>query len=215
MKLRLGIIGAGNIASAHIQNVLDGKCPNIEIVAVADRKESRRQWAAEKLPDARIFHRGQRPYCRQMLRCGSHRRAALPASHAGHRGVPRRAARHVREARGRLHLTGAGDDRRGRQAPELTFGMMFNQRTNCVYRKMKEMLDAGELGELKRVNWIVTDWYRTQFYYDSGAWRATWAGEGGGVLLNQCPHQLDTRKEFFTKILEVVSVLGGEQSEHV
>ena len=51
--------------------------------------------------------------------------------------------------------------------------MMFNQRTNCVYRKMKEMLDAGELGELKRVNWIVTDWYRTQFYYDSGAWRAT------------------------------------------
>ena len=99
--------------------------------------------------------------------------------------------------------------------PELTFGMMFNQRTNCVYRKMKEMLDAGELGELKRVNWIVTDWYRTQFYYDSGAWRATWAGEGGGVLLNQCPHQLDTRKEFFTKILEVVSVLGGEQSEHM
>ena len=58
MKLRLGIIGAGNIASAHIQNVLDGKCPNIEIVAVADRKESRRQWAAEKLPDARIFTEG-------------------------------------------------------------------------------------------------------------------------------------------------------------
>ena len=75
--------------------------------------------------------------------------------------------------------------------PELTFGMMFNQRTNCVYRKMKEMLDAGEVGEIKRMNWIVTDWYRTQFYYDSGAWRATWAGEGGGVLLNQCPHQLD------------------------
>lgn len=70
--------------------------------------------------------------------------------------------------------------------PELTFGMMFNQRTNCVYRKMKEMLDAGELGEIKRVNWIVTDWYRTQSYYDSGAWRATWSGEGGGVLLNQC-----------------------------
>ena len=75
--------------------------------------------------------------------------------------------------------------------PELTFGMMFNQRTNCVYRKMKEMIDGGEIGEIKRMNWIVTDWYRTQYYYDSGAWRATWAGEGGGVLLNQCPHQLD------------------------
>ena len=77
------------------------------------------------------------------------------------------------------------------QHKDLTFGMMFNQRTNCLYRKAKELLDAGELGELKRVSWLITDWYRTQRYYDSGAWRATWAGEGGGVLLNQCPHQLD------------------------
>ena len=69
--------------------------------------------------------------------------------------------------------------------------MMFNQRTNCLYRKMHEMVENGELGELKRVNWIITDWYRTQIYYDSGDWRATWNGEGGGVLLNQCPHQLD------------------------
>ena len=71
------------------------------------------------------------------------------------------------------------------------FAMMFNQRTNCVYRKMHEMVHSGQLGELKRVNWIITDWYRTQIYYDSGDWRATWEGEGGGVLLNQCPHQLD------------------------
>jgi hypothetical protein len=75
--------------------------------------------------------------------------------------------------------------------PELTFGMMFNQRTNCVYRKLKEMIDGGELGVIKRMSWLITDWYRTQYYYDSGAWRATWNGEGGGVLLNQCPHQLD------------------------
>ena len=71
------------------------------------------------------------------------------------------------------------------------FGMMFNQRTNCLYRKMHQMVHGGELGQLKRVNWIITDWYRTQMYYDSADWRATWAGEGGGVLLNQCPHQLD------------------------
>ena len=71
------------------------------------------------------------------------------------------------------------------------FAMMFNQRTNCVYRKMHELVHSGELGAIKRVNWIITDWYRTQIYYDSGAWRATWNGEGGGVLLNQCPHQLD------------------------
>lgn len=190
MKLRLGIIGAGNIASAHIQNVLDGKCPDIEIVAVADRKESRRQWAAEKLPDARIFTEGsdliaakccdavliavphyQHPTLAiEAFRAGQHVMCEKPA------GVYTKAVREMNEAA----------EKSGK-----VFAMMFNQRTNCVYRKMKEMLDAGELGELKRVNWIVTDWYRTQFYYDSGAWRATWAGEGGGVLLNQCPHQLD------------------------
>ncbi|MEG0215279.1 MAG: Gfo/Idh/MocA family oxidoreductase, partial [Hungatella sp.] len=71
------------------------------------------------------------------------------------------------------------------------FAMMFNQRTNCIYRKMHELVTGGTLGAVKRVNWIITDWYRTQYYYDSGSWRATWDGEGGGVLLNQCPHNLD------------------------
>ena len=74
---------------------------------------------------------------------------------------------------------------------EARFGMMFNQRTNCIYRKMKEMVSQGAIGELQRVNWIITDWFRTQSYYDAGSWRATWVGEGGGVLFNQCPHQLD------------------------
>ena len=191
MKLRLGIIGAGNIASAHIQNVLDGKCPNIEIVAVADRKESRRQWAAEKLPDARIFTEGSdliaAKCCDAVLIAVPHYQhptLAIEAFRAGqHVMCEKPAGVYTLQVR---EMIAEAD-----KHPELTFGMMFNQRTNCVYRKMKEMLDAGELGELKRVNWIVTDWYRTQFYYDSGAWRATWAGEGGGVLLNQAPHNLD------------------------
>ena len=68
---------------------------------------------------------------------------------------------------------------------------MLNQRTNCTYRKLREMIRSGELGAMKRVNWIITDWYRTQSYYDAAGWKATWDGEGGGVLLNQCPHQLD------------------------
>lgn len=73
----------------------------------------------------------------------------------------------------------------------LAYGMMFNQRTNPMYQKMREMVQGGELGNLYRCVWIITDWFRTQSYYDSGDWRATWDGEGGGVLLNQCPHQLD------------------------
>ena len=68
---------------------------------------------------------------------------------------------------------------------------MFNQRTNPLYQKLRDLIQSGELGEIKRTNWIITDWYRSQSYYDSSEWRATWEGEGGGVLLNQAPHQLD------------------------
>lgn len=71
------------------------------------------------------------------------------------------------------------------------FGIMYNQRTTASYVKLKELIASGELGEIRRINWIITTWYRSQAYYDSGTWRATWEGEGGGVLLNQCPHQLD------------------------
>ena len=71
------------------------------------------------------------------------------------------------------------------------FGMMFNQRANCLYRKMREIIVSGQIGKIFRVNWIITNWFRSQKYYDSGSWRATWKGEGGGVLINQCPHQLD------------------------
>ena len=75
--------------------------------------------------------------------------------------------------------------------PDLKFAAMFQMRTAEKWRRIKALLDAGELGPLQRVMWIATNWFRTQAYYDSGDWRATWAGEGGGVLLNQCPHNLD------------------------
>lgn len=77
------------------------------------------------------------------------------------------------------------------QKSKAHFAMLFNQRTDSIYRKMKEIIAEGGIGDLQRVNWIITNWYRTQSYYDSGSWRATWDGEGGGVLINQCPHQID------------------------
>jgi len=75
--------------------------------------------------------------------------------------------------------------------PDVVFAIMYNQRTNPMYKKMREMVQSGEIGALKRVSWLVTDWYRPQAYYNMGGWRATWRGEGGGVLINQCPHNLD------------------------
>ena len=75
--------------------------------------------------------------------------------------------------------------------PELSFGIMFNQRNNPLYARIKEIVDNGEIGAIRRTNWIITTWWRPQGYYDSSEWRATWGGEGGGVLVNQAPHQLD------------------------
>ena len=80
--------------------------------------------------------------------------------------------------------------------PHLKFAAMFQQRTHGYWRKIKELIDEGELGRLTRATWIITDWFRTQAYYDNGGWRATWSGEGGGVLLNQCPHNLDLYQWF-------------------
>ena len=190
-KVRLGIIGVGNMGSGHAANILAGKCPEIELTAVADRREARRQWAKDTLPEGTaIFEEGsdliQSGLCDAVHICTPHYQhptLAMEAFAAGLHvmcekpaGVYTKAVREMNEAA----------EKSGK-----VFAMMVNQRTNCVYRKMHEMVHSGQLGELKRVNWIITDWYRTQIYYDSGDWRATWEGEGGGVLLNQCPHQLD------------------------
>ncbi len=93
----------------------------------------------------------------------------------------------VRDARG---MTAAYEAAK-KLHPELVFSAMFQQRTQGNWMKVKEMIEAGELGRIVRASWIITDWFRTQAYYDSGGWRATWSGEGGGVLMNQCPHNLD------------------------
>lgn len=75
--------------------------------------------------------------------------------------------------------------------PDVIGALMLNQRTNRMYAKAKELIEAGKIGQIKRVNFIVTDWYRSQYYYNMGGWRASWSGEGGGTLINQCVHQLD------------------------
>ena len=189
--LKLGIIGAGNMGSGHIRNILEGKCPDIVVSAVADRKESRRDWAKEVLPDAAIFNEGS-----ELIASGACEAVLLAVPHYQHPPLAIEAFEHGKHVMcekpaGVYTLQVRDMMAAADKHPELTFGMMFNQRTNCLYRKAKELIEEGAIGEMKRMNWIVTDWYRTQFYYDSGAWRATWAGEGGGVLLNQCPHQLD------------------------
>ncbi len=190
-KLRLGIIGVGNIGTGHVENILSGQCPEIELTAAADRRESRRAWIRDHLPGIPVFNEGE-----ELIASGACDAVMVCVPHYQHPPLAISAMRHglhvmVEKPAGVYTLQVREMNEESALHPELTFGLMYNQRTNCVYRKLKQMIDDGELGTLKRVSWLITDWYRTQQYYDSGAWRATWAGEGGGVLLNQCPHQLD------------------------
>jgi predicted dehydrogenase len=190
-KVRLGIIGIGNMGSGHLKNILEGKVPEMEVTAVADRQESRRTWAKENLPEAVvIFEEGT-----DLIAAGVCDGVLIAVPHYQHPELTIDAMNHglhvMCEKPAGVYTKQVREMNDAAKKCDRVFGMMFNQRTNCIYRKMHELVTSGELGAIKRVNWIVTDWYRTQSYYDSGSWRATWDGEGGGVLLNQCPHNMD------------------------
>ena len=190
-KVKIGIIGVGNMGSSHSEHIRDGLCPEIELTAVADRREVRRNWAKENLPESVvIFEEGE-----DLINSGLVDAVIIAVPHYQHPILAMKAFEkgvHVMcEKPAGVYTKVVREMNEAAKKSGLVFGMMFNQRTNCTYIKVKEMIESGELGEIRRVNWIITDWFRTQAYYDSGDWRATWDGEGGGVLLNQCPHQLD------------------------
>lgn len=203
-KVRIGIVGMGNIGSQHFTQILEGRCPEVEVTAVADRRPERLEWAKKHLDELNekgtnvtgavmpeTFSEGidliNSGKCEAVMVCVPHYfhpQIAIAALKAGlHVLCEKPAGVYTLQVREMMEEA----DRH----PDQIFAMMFNQRTNHVYRKMREIIQSGELGQIRRTSWIVTSWYRPQFYYDSGDWRATWSGEGGGVLLNQCPHQLD------------------------
>ena len=187
-KVKIGIIGIGNIGSSHVKRILDGETPELQLAAIADRSAARRQWAKDNLPEGvRIFTEGSElidsGVCQAVIVATPHYQhpelAIRALNHGQHVMVEKPAGVYTLQAR---EMMAVAD-----QHKDLTFGMMFNQRTNSLYRRMHEMIEAGEVGEIKRVNWIITNWYRTQFYYDSGAWRATWAGRAAACCSTSAP----------------------------
>lgn len=189
-KVRFGIIGIGNRGTEIAQRILNGETTELEITAVADTDPARLAWAAENLPGVQRFDSAQ-----ALLDSGAVDAVVVAVPHYDHPGLCLEALKrniHVMcEKPAGVYTKVVRPVIEYAKVCPATFAMMFNQRTNCVYRKMKEIVASGALGQIRRVNWLITSWFRSQSYYDSGSWRATWAGEGGGVLLNQCPHNLD------------------------
>ena len=191
-KIKVGIIGIGNMGTNHARSIVEGRCPELALTAIADINPDRLTWAKENLSsdiayfdDAlKMLDSGLIEACIVSIPHYDHPKYAIACMERGiHVMVEKPAGVYTKQVR-EMNAAAAAH-------PNVVFGMMFNQRTNCVYRKLRELIQSGAYGQLRRANWIITNWYRPQCYYDSGDWRATWAGEGGGVLLNQCPHQLD------------------------
>jgi predicted dehydrogenase len=190
-KVRIGIIGIGNMGSAHAQSLAKGEVAGAELIAVCDTRPERLNWAAETLGDkVQLFENPEALFGTKTVDAViiatphyDHPQLAIKAFEMGlHVLIEKPAGVYTKQVR---------EMNEAAEKSDKVFGIMYNQRTNPLYQKLKDLIESGELGAIKRTNWIITDWYRSQSYYNSGGWRATWAGEGGGVLLNQDPHQLD------------------------
>ena len=193
LVVKYGIIGLGNMGSAHVESILkENNVPNAVVTAIADRKPEKVTRICEKYPDRKFdcYSEGA-----DLIDKADVDAVIVAVPHYQHPELSIRALKRginvICEKPAGVYTKQVKEMMEVARNSKALFTMMFNQRTNCVYRKMREMIQNGDIGTVKRVNWIITNWYRAQCYYDSGDWRATWAGEGGGVLFNQCPHQLD------------------------
>jgi predicted dehydrogenase len=188
-QVRIGVIGVGGMGKSHANHIKDGKVPGAILGAVCDQSEH----ALTPFDGTPAFTDAE-----EMVGSGTVDAVIVATPHYSHTSLSE-----IILAAG-LHLlvekplgVTTADCRRtiaayeSRPNPDQVFAVMFNQRTNPLYIKLKQLIDNGEIGAIKRVQWTITDWFRTEIYYRSGGWRATWKGEGGGVLVNQSPHQLD------------------------
>src|ERR1700740_2962224 len=190
--VRLGIIGIGSMGSVHAQNITEGKVPRCELTAVCDPKPDRMQ----RFSSARPFQSAE-----DFLLRSDTDAVLIATPHYSHTTIgiqALEAGKHVLvEKPISVHKADAERLISAHRRPDQIFAAMFNQRTDPFFLKLRRLVKSGELGAIRRVNWTITNWFRTDAYYQSSDWRATWAGEGGGVLLNQCPHNLDLYQWIF------------------
>ncbi len=194
-KVRYGVVGYGNMGTSDSCLVRD-KIKEIVITAICDTNPERLKKAKEDHPEAKMFDSYD-----EMLKSGEIDAVYIATPHYDHPEMTLKALdtglHALCEKPAGVYTRQVREMYEAAKGHEKLFAMMFNQRPHPAHQKVKDLIDKGELGTLRRMSWIITDWYRTQNYYNSGGWRATWEGEGGGVLINQCPHQLDLWQWFF------------------
>lgn len=190
MPIRFGVIGVGTMGYAHADYLRNSKVDGAVLAALCDQNLGRLEELKNIFPNVPCFLDSD-----ELLKSGLCDAVIIATPHYDHSLIGIRAFEcglHIlSEKPMAVQLSEAYAFAKAADQSGKAFCVMFNQRTNPVFAKARELVQSGFLGELKRINWIITNWYRTQHYYDSGDWRASWSGEGGGVLMNQAPHNLD------------------------
>lgn len=189
-EVRFGVVGIGNMGSSHAKNLYDSKINGAVLHAVCDIDLNKRKWAEESLPGVCIYENYS-----DLLSDKEIDAVIIATPHYLHPVIAIEAFEKelnvLTEKPAGVYISKVEEMNLAAEKSGKVFGIMYNQRTNPIFRKAREIIASGEAGKLKRVIWIITNWYRRQEYYDSGSWRATWKDEGGGVLINQCPHNID------------------------
>ena len=189
--VRLGIIGLGAEGGMYANLISEGKVKNMVIGAICDNDPAKKQVAEEKYPGVPFYDN----YI-AMMESGDVDAVVTTVPHYLHpemgiEALKRNLHALVEKPAGVYTKQVKELNDFAASKPELKFAIFFNQRTNPLYKKLKELIDNGEIGSIRSTNWIITTWWRPQGYYNQSEWRATWGGEGGGVLVNQAPHQID------------------------
>jgi len=202
-KVRIAVIGVGGMGTFHANYLKAGEIKGAELAAVCDIDESRMAGFSDipRFKDSA-----------ELLRSGLVNAVLIATPHYEHTTVGVDAMNlgiHVlTEKPIAVHKADAERMIEAQKVKNVVFSAMFQMRTEPLWKKVKSLIERNELGDITRITWIVTDWFRTEAYYASGGWRATWSGEGGGVLLNQCPHNLDLMQWLFGMPSKIRSFCG-------
>lgn len=203
----MGIIGFGNMGTGHSANLMAGKVKGMELAAICDIDEARRVAANELYPNVPTFENAT-----DMMKSGLVDAVLIAVPHYFHPPLAIEALENglhvMSEKPAGVYTKQVKEMNAAADKSDKVFGIMFNQRTNPVYQKLRDMVQSGELGHIKRITWIITTWYRPQSYHDSGSWRSTWGGEGGGTMINQNPHQIDLWQWMFGMPDKVYAKVG-------
>lgn len=191
--IRTGIIGFGKQGSHYARMFFEGRiCHELKLTAIADINPVRLQWAREHAPKGTLFFDS----ADAMLSSGTIDACIIATPHALHPQNTIDALQHG------IHVLcdkPAGVNsiqveqmlKESERHPDLVFAIMFNQRTNCAFRKLREIVQNRTYGNVRRIDWTINTWFRSQLYYDSSDWRGVWNGAYGGTIIDQCPHQVD------------------------